>query len=422
MIYLTNARSVDGKSVEMLIEDARIVAIGPVLDGKDAETVLDCKGYMLLPGLVDLHVHLRDPGFEYKEDIASGTRAAARGGYTSVCCMANTNPVNDSAAVTRYIVEKAAEQGVVRVYPYGAVTRGLNGKELAEMGDMQRAGIVAVSDDGKPVMNAAMMRTAMRYALAFDLPVASHAEDKDLTGDGAMHEGAMSTYLGIKGIPASAEESMTARDCILALETGARLHICHVSTRGAVNILRHFKKLGANITCETAPHYIAGTDALCEGYDAMARVSPPLRSEDDRNAVIEGLLDGTIDCIATDHAPHHRDDKEVEFALAATGISGLETALALCNTHLVKAGKMPIERLIGLMSANPARIFRLPGGALERGQVADFLLFDEDEEWTIDAKRFASKGKNTPFDGHSVQGRVKATFVGGQCVYSEVKA
>ncbi len=419
MIYLTNARSAQGRPLEILIEDGRIAMIGEKLDGSGAESSVDCRGWTLLPGLVDLHVHLRDPGYEYKEDIASGTRAAARGGYTSVCCMANTKPVNDSAAVTQYIVEKAAREGVVRVYPIGAITVGLQGKELAEMGDMQKSGIVAVSDDGKPVMSGGMMRTAMRYATAFDLPIAAHCEDTSLVGDGEMNEGAASSLLGVKGIPASAEETMTARDCILALETGARVHICHVSTRGAVEIIRLYKRLGANITCETAPHYIAGTDALCEGYGGDARVNPPLRGEEDQRAVIEGLLDGAIDCIATDHAPHHRDEKQVEFALAASGISGLETALALCYTQLVETGLMSLARLVELMSTKPAEIFRLPGGALARGQVADFMLFDPGMEWTIDKTQFVSKGKNTPFDGRTVRGRVKATFVGGKCVYAE---
>lgn len=421
MIVFKNGRSAAGEPLEIAVEEGRIAEVGerPAIQG---DSVVDCRGLTLLPGLIDLHVHLRDPGLEYKEDIASGTRAAARGGYTSVCCMANTRPVNDSAAVTRYIVDKAAAEGVVRVYPYGAVTKNLEGRELAEIADMQRAGAVAVSDDGKPVDNAAMMRTAMRYALAFDIPIADHCEDLRLVGDGAMHEGDVSTLLGVKGIPASAEETMTARDCALALETGARLHICHVSTRGSVAVVRHYKALGANVTCETAPHYIAGTDALCEGYGGDARVNPPLRGEDDRQAIIEGLLDGTIDCIATDHAPHHRDEKEVEFALALSGISGLETSIALCHTHLVAAGHMTLERLVELMSANPARIFRLPGGDLTRGQIADIALFDPDETWTIDSRAFASKGRNTPFDGQAVTGRIKATFVAGKCVFSEVEA
>ena len=420
MIHLKNARTAAGEPIEIMIDGGRIAQMGRELQG-GADTVLDCKGLTALPGLIDLHVHFRDPGFEYKEDIASGTRAAARGGYTAVCCMANTKPVNDNAAVTKYIVDRAKQVGVVRVYPYGAVTRGLEGKELAEMGDMQSAGIVALSDDGKPVEAAGMLRTAMRYALAFDLPIAAHCEDLSLVGDGSMNEGDTSTLLGIKGIPSSAEETMTGRDCALALETGARLHICHVSTRGSVAIVRHYKALGAKVTCETAPHYIAGTDALCEGYGGDARVNPPLRSEDDRQAVIEGLLDGTIDCIATDHAPHHRDEKEVEFALAASGISGLETAIALCNTHLVKTGIMSLECLVGLMSARPAGIFALPGGFIARGQVADITLFDPKEEWSIDSAKFASKGKNTPFNGQSVTGRIKATFVAGECVFSEVE-
>ncbi len=421
MTHFKNAKGADGQPVEMLTSEGRIVAIGKSVDATRLDATIDCRGLTLLPGLVDLHVHLRDPGLEYKEDIASGTRAAARGGYTSVCCMANTKPVNDSAAVTKYILDKAAREGVARVYPIGAITKGLEGKELAEMGDLRAAGAVAVSDDGKPVLSGGMMRTALRYARAFDLPVAAHCEDTDIVGGGAMHEGEMSTLLGIRGIPASAEESMTARDCILALETGARLHICHVSTRGSVEIVRQYKRLGAPVTCETAPHYIAGTDALCEGYDSNARVNPPLRSEDDRRAIIEGLIDGTIDCVATDHAPHHRDDKEVEFALAAGGISGLETSLALCHTHLAVSGKMTLAELTRKMSAAPARIFGLPGGELRLNAIADFLLFDPDETWTVDRTRFVSKGKNTPFHGQEVTGRVKATFVGGQCVFAEVE-
>jgi dihydroorotase len=401
---------------DLLIEDGKIAALGGSLEGGGAE-VHDATGLLVSPGLIDLHCHLREPGYEYKEDIASGTRAAARGGFTSVCCMANTKPVNDTAPITEFIKNKAAREGVVRVYPIGAATKGLKGEELTEMGDLKEAGIVAVSDDGKSIVNAGRMRLVMSYARHFGLPVVTHPEDSDLVSGGVMNEGYWSTVLGLPGVTRAAEESVMARDCMLAELEGAHLHVAHVSTAGGAEIVRRFKARGARITAETAPHYLYATDAWVEGYDTNTRVNPPLRTDKDAQALIEALKDGTIDCIATDHAPHHADEKNVEYAAAASGISGFETALGVCWTALVVPGHLTPEQLIQKMSAAPAAIFSLPGGALEAGQPADVTLIDPKGEWTVDAAGFLSKGKNTPFHGKKLTGMVAATYVSGVRVY-----
>lgn len=423
-MLIKNGRIIDPANgvdevTDLLIKDGKIASIGNV-ENYDGE-IYDANGMIVAPGFVDLHCHLRDPGLEYKEDIYTGTRAAAHGGFTSICCMANTHPVNDNAAITRAIIEKVKREGVVNVYPIGAITKGLKGEELAEMGQMQKAGAVAMSDDGKPVMNGRKMYLALQYAKAFGITLISHSEDTDITAEGQMNEGTVCTRLGLKGIPRAAEETMIARECILAEELGAHVHIAHVSTEGSVDIVRHFKARGAHITAETAPHYVYGTDELVDelDYDGDARVNPPLRTDKDRLACIEGLKDGTLDCIATDHAPHHLDEKRVEFALAASGISGFETAFALCNTAMVLTGLMDINMLISKMTCEPARALGLNAGTLTPGAAADVVVIDPNMVWAIDPTKFLSKGKNTPFKGKVVTGAIKRTYVSGNCVWQE---
>ncbi len=422
-ILFQNARIVDpscgrDEVSDLLVENGKIAKIEKDIQAPDAQNV-DCTGKVIVPGFVDLHCHLREPGFEYKEDIESGTRAAAHGGFTTVCCMPNLSPVNDNAAVTSYIVNKAAQKGSVKVRPIGAITKGLKGEELAEIGQMKEAGIVAVSDDGKPVMNSRMMYNAIKYAADFGLKVTSHCEDTNLAGNGVMNEGYHSTVLGLRGIPRSAEEVMLAREILLSETLKLPVHICHVSTKGGVQLLREAKARGVQVTAETCPHYIALTDAEVEGYDPNTRVNPPLREREDVQAIIEGLLDGSLDCIATDHAPHHRDEKMVEYEVAASGISGFETAFSVCYTALVATGKMSFEKLIEKMTCAPAKIFDLDCGTLGVGACADLTVLDLEQNWTVDAKAFLSKGKNTPFDGKPLTGKVMATYVDGKCVYGE---
>ena len=406
-------------ALDVLIEGGKIAAVGEGLSA-DGARVIDAAGRVVAPGFIDLHCHLRDPGLEYKEDIVSGTRAAARGGFTGVCCMPNTKPVNDSAAVTRYIIEKAEKKGSgVHVYPVGAVSKGLEGVEMAEIGRMREAGIVAISDDGRPVTNSNLMRLAMQYADHFGIFIMSHSEDRNLVGDGVMNEGYMSTKLGLPGITRAAEEVMVARDILVAEAEGKRIHLCHLSTRGGVQLVREAKARGVRVTAETTPHYIGATDAWVEGYDSRCRVNPPLREEEDRLACIQGLVDGTLDAIATDHAPHHEDEKRVEFHIAASGISGFETAFCVSYTELVKKGYITLERLIALMSAQPAKLLGVPGGELSVGAPADVVILDPEREVTVDASRFKSKGKNTPFDGRTYYGAVCATLVGGRVIDEE---
>ena len=402
------------QSADLLVENGLIAKIGQGLFG--ADEIIDAKGAYLLPGLIDLHCHLRDPGYEYKEDIVSGTRAAAAGGFTSVLCMANTDPVNDCAAITEYIINKADEAGYCKVYPIGAVSKGLEGKELAEMGDMKAAGAAFFSDDGSPVSNARLLELALRYSARFDAVVAVHPEELSLSEGGAMNRGVMATMLGLPGISRAAEEGPIARDLVLAEENRARLHICHISTAGCVELIRHAKARGVRVTCETTPHYLCLDETACEGYDVNAKVAPPLRTVADQEALIAGLLDGTVDAIATDHAPHHIDDKNMEFALAAKGISGFETAFAACYTRLVKSGVLPLEKLVKKMCLTPAQIAKIPGGIIAEGQPASFFLAD-DGEWTVDAQKFLSRGKNTPLHGKTLSGRVLKTFQAGRLVY-----
>ena len=402
---------------DLLVEDGLIAKIAPSIEDADAE-VIDAKGQYVLPGMVDLHCHLRDPGYEYKEDIVSGSKAAAKGGFTSICCMANTNPVNDNAVVTSYIVNKAKNEGSgVHVYPIGALSHGLKGETMAEIGDMAKAGAVAISDDGKPVMNAHLMRLAMEYSAAFGLTVFDHCEDINLVNSGVMNEGYHSTLLGLRGTTRAAEEVQIARDIVLSRTLNLPIHICHVSTAGGVQLIREAKKDGVRITAETAPHYLAGTDDMVQSYSADTKVNPPLRLTSDQEALIAGLCDSTIDAIATDHAPHHRDEKEVEYNSALSGISGFETAFALCMDALVHAHHMTMEEFVQVACTNPAKILGKNCGKLEVGRDADFIIADIAKEWTVDRKEFVSKGKNTPFDGRTVHGRVLETYVGGKRIY-----
>ena len=404
------------KAADILLENGKIAKIGKNLKADGAE-VVDAAGLTVFPGLIDMHVHLREPGFEYKEDIASGSAAAVAGGFTQVCCMPNTDPVCDNAAVVGYIAARAKEVGLCKVRPIGAITRGEKGETLSEMGKMKDAGAVAVSDDGKPVANARMMRLAMEYASDFGLICLSHGEDKDLVDGGVVNEGYNSTLAGLKGIPRAAEEIMIAREIILAETLHKRAHICHVSTKGGVQLLREAKARGVQITAETCPHYFTLTDDVVTSFDANTKVNPPIREAEDVAAIKEGLRDGTLDCIVTDHAPHHVDEKNVEYNLAAFGISGIETSFSLSYTYLVKGGVLSLPELADRMSAAPARILHLEGGKIAEGEVADLMLADLNAEYVIDGKKFVSKGKNTPFGGMKVSGKVVCTIVDGDVKY-----
>lgn len=402
----------------LFIEDGRVVGLlshgDPVPDGSE---VLDATGLVVAPGFIDAHVHLREPGLEYKETIATGAAAAVAGGFTSVCAMPNTNPVNDNTAVTRFVIEQAEHAGLANVFPIGAITKNSDGSELAEMGEMKDAGIIAVSDDGRPVPSAGMMRRAMEYARGFALPVIDHCQDNSLARGGAMHEGHWSLVLGMPGMPAAAEEVDAERDCLLAGLTGARVHLAHVSTRGAIAAVRRAKEKGLPVTCEAAPHYWTLTDEACEGYDTNTKMNPPLRSREHVEAIIEGLRDGTIDVVASDHAPHHSDEKALEFDQAPFGITGLETAVGLAF-DLVKQGVIDLERLVRLFSTNPARVFSLEErGSLAQNAHADITILDPSCEWVFDVAASKSKSRNTPFHGRSMTGAAVATIVGGRLVY-----
>jgi dihydroorotase len=385
-----------------------------------ADRVIDAKGLYILPGLVDAHCHLRDPGYEYKEDISSGSRSAAKGGFTSIACMPNTNPPVDNEAVVRYIIDKANRQAIVNVYPIGAITKGLEGNELSEMGYMKKAGIVAVSDDGKPVMNPDIMKKAMIYASRFDLPVISHCEDISLADGGSMNEGTISTILGLRGIPSIAEDIMVSREILLSMYTGTPIHIAHVSTKTSVEIIRQAKKHGVKVTAETCPHYFTLTEEACLGYNTNAKMNPPLRTKEDVEAVIEGLQDGTLDIIATDHAPHHFDEKNVEFEFAANGIAGFETALPLTYTYLVDKGFLTLPQMVEKLSLSPAKMLKIDKGIIECGKPADLILADFENQYKIDVSSFASKSKNSPFNGFKVKGRVLATIVNGRVVWEDI--
>ena len=393
----------------------RILAPGAPCDGFTIERDIDAEGRLVTPGLIDMHVHLREPGFEYKETIETGCRAAVRGGFTAVCCMPNTKPVNDNRQVTGYILQKAREAGFARVYPAGAISTSSKGQALCEYGELKEAGAVAITDDGLPVVNGQLMRRAMEYARGFGLPVISHCEDMDLVAGGCMNEGPVATRMGLAGIPNMSESIMVMRDIGLAELTGGRVHIAHVSTRESVFAIRAGKKRGVNVTAETAPHYFTLTDERVMGYDTSAKMNPPLRSEDDRQAIREGLADGTLDAIATDHAPHSPLEKNVEFSQAANGIVGLETSLPL-SLKLVEEKVLSLDTLIRKMSTNPAAILGVPCGIFE-GAPADITVIDLDAEYILDVNDLWSKSRNTPFIGWTMKGRAVATIVGGRVVY-----
>ena len=403
----------------LLIEDGRVVGLSSHNDGVPDECeVFDATGLVVAPGFIDMHVHLREPGQEYEETIASGAAAAVAGGFTTVCAMPNTNPVNDNAAVTRFVIEQAERAGLASVFPVGAITKNSAGTELAEMAEMKDAGIVAVSDDGRPVPTAGMMRRAMEYARGFDLPVIEHCEDKSLARGGMMHEGHWSLVLGLRGMPAAAEEVDAERNCLLAELTGARLHLAHLSTRGAIDAVRRAKEKGLPVTCEVAPHHWTLTDEAVQNYDTNTKMGPPLRSPDHLEAIIAGLRDGTVDAIATDHAPHHADEKALEYDQAPFGIVGLETAVGLAMDRLVSDGAISLERLVELCATNPARILRLEDrGSLRAGTRADLTIIDPELTWTFDASRAKSKSRNTPFDGYTFRGGAVATIVAGRVVH-----
>ncbi len=406
------------EGLSVLVVDGKIARLAERIDDKQAE-VFDATGLVIAPGFVDAHVHLREPGFEYKETVASGSAAAVAGGFTSVCCMPNTQPANDSAAVTEFIRARAAEAGLARVYPIGAVSKGLQGEELAEMGEMVRAGAVGFSDDGKPVANSYLMRRALEYSQLFDLPVVDHCEEPNLVAKGVMHEGAVATRLGLRGIPAAAEEVAAARDVVLAGLTGGRLHVAHLSTQGALERVREGKARGVAVTCEVTPHHLALTDqAVADSeYDTDTKMNPPLRSQRHVEALLHGVLDGTVDCLATDHAPHHADEKALEFDLAPFGIVGLETAIPVTYDLLVRRHKLPLRLFVALWSSNPARIFRLQGGSLKVGSPADVTVLDLEARATVNPDRFRSLSRNTPFAGQRLKGWPAATIVGGKVAW-----
>lgn len=400
---------------DVLIEKGKIAAIGKDLDAQGSE-IIDADGKIVVPGLVDIHVHLRDPGLEYKEDIASGTLSAVTGGFTSIACMPNTKPVNDNQSVTNYILNKVKREGHCRVFPIASISKGLQGESMTEMGELKGLGVYGVSDDGKPVSNAQLMRRAMEYAKPFGITIVTHAEDLELVGSGVMNEGPVSTELGLKGIPWVAEDAATAREIMLAEFTGAHLHVAHVSTKGSIDLVRQAKKRGVNVTCEATPHHFTLTDEAVRGYNTNAKMNPPLRSAEDREAVRQGIADGTVDAIATDHAPHHIDEKNVEFNIAMNGIVGLETALPL-SLQLVEDGLIDLPKAVALLTCGPAAALGIPAGKLEEGGVADVTVIDPELEWTVDAQKLVSKSKNTPFDGWKMKGVALCTIVGGKIAY-----
>lgn len=400
---------------DLIIEDGKVAGI--VASGSaSGDTVRDVRGKLVTPGLVDIHVHLREPGFEYKEDIESGTRAAAAGGFTAVCCMPNTNPSIDTAAVVRQIIERAEEVGSARVYPIAALTRNMSGDQLCEIADLKAAGACAISDDAFPIQNAETMRRGMEYCAQFGMVLMTHNEDKHLTAGGAMNEGYTATVMGVPGIPRVAEDIAVARNILLSELTGCKLHLLHMSTGRSVDILRKAKSRGISVTGETAPHYIALTDAACEGYNTNAKMNPPLRTAEDSEILKQGLADGTIDCIATDHAPHAAYEKEREFDQAPFGILGLETSFPVTYTHLVKTGVLTIQDAIAKMSTVPARILGLPGGTLRDGASADVAVFDLDAEFEVTLDTLRSKSRNTPFMGRRLQGRAIFTVLNGRII------
>jgi dihydroorotase len=409
---LDPASGIDGE-FDVLIENGRIARIDRKLSPAGAVVLEVPAGCIVCPGLIDMHVHLREPGQEHKETIATGTAAAIAGGFTAVACMPNTDPVNDTAGITEFMMQKAAQAGQARVYPIGAVSRGSRGEQLADVGELHAAGCVAISDDGHPVASALLMRRALEYAGLFGMPVIDHCEEPALKGDGVAHEGYHASVLGLRGIPGVAEEIMVERDVTLAGFTGGAVHIAHLSTRGSLRAVRAGKARGVRVTCEVTPHHFVLTDEALQGYDTNVKMNPPLREAADRDAMLEGLADGSVDAIASDHAPHHYDEKAVEFDRAPFGIVGLETAVSLAFDRLVHTGLITTVRLVELLSTNPARILGIPGGRLDVGTPADITVLAPDLAVTVRAARFRSRSRNTPFEGWQLRGGVAATIVGG---------
>lgn len=402
---------------DIRIADGKIEKIAETIAPEKGESVINAAGLHVFPGLIDMHVHLREPGFEYKEDIESGSRAAVKGGFTQVCCMPNTQPVADNKVVISYIRHRGEEAGLCKIRPIGAITKGENGEQLADIGEMKKAGAVAISDDGKAVASSRLMRLAMEYASGFGMKCLCHCEDKELADGGVVNEGYNSTLAGLKGIPRAAEDVSIARELCLAESLGVPVHICHVSTYSGVRLIRDAKRAGVKVTAETCPHYFAATDDLITGFDTNTKVNPPIREERDRVAIIEGLKDGTLDAIVTDHAPHHANDKDVEYNLAAFGISGIETSFAFAITYLYKAGALTLNEIADKMSRNPSDILNLGGGKIEEGGAADLTIADLNEEFVVNSAKFLSKGKNTPFNGRRLSGVVKYTLVDGDVKY-----
>ena len=421
-MLLRNGRVIDpsrglDQTADVLVTDGKIAAVGPGLSAPDGADVRDVRGLVVAPGLVDVHVHLREPGNEDEETVASGARAAAAGGFTAVCAMPNTDPVTDNQAAVGFIVRQSVRAGLARVYPIGAVSVGQKGERLAEFGEMVGAGAVAVSDDGKPIVSGHLMRTALEYARTFHIPIADHCEEPTLAEGGAMHEGLVATRLGLKGIPAAAEEIMVARDILLAEHTGGHVHLCHMSTRGSVELIRRAKERGIRVTAEVTPHHLTLTDAACEHYDTHAKMNPPLREPADVVALGQALKEGVIDCIASDHAPHAYDEKEAAFDEAPFGIVGLETAFGVAHTALVQGGVLTLPELLARMSAVPAKVFHLPGGTLAPGVAADVCVLDVTAPWVVRSAEFQSKSRNTPFAGRELVGRAVVTLVAGRVAF-----
>ena len=420
-LLIKNGRVIDPATAtdtlaDILIRDGAIAGVGADLEAAGAE-IFDASGLIVAPGFIDMHVHLREPGFEHAETIETGARAAAAGGFTSICSMPNTLPVNDNATVTSYIIERARKFAVTNVFPIGAITRNSAGEELSAIGSMKAAGVVAISDDGRPVMNARVMRRAMEFARSFALPVIDHCEDLNLSAGGDMHEGFESVRLGLRGIPSCSEGVMVARDILLAQLTGARFHVAHISTRNAMAMVAYAKQQGLPVTCEATPHHFALTDAQMLPYDSNFKMKPPLRTACDAGAVVDGIVAGAVDAIATDHAPHPGSEKMQEFEKCPFGILGLETALGLALEHLVHTGKIPLTRLVALLTTGPAGVLHLDRGTLRVGAPADVTIFSTDLQWTYDVNQSFSKSRNSPFDGHMFRGGPVATIVDGAMVW-----